>query len=120
MTKKPDDKVVPIDGKKDEEPGMGHNAPNGKELLEYISRIEELEGQKKDLSSDIGDLKKEAAQSGIQTKVLNEILRERKRMATLGKEGWENFQDELEASQEAMGKKYLEPIQMVLTGMEQD
>ena len=56
----------------------GHNAPKKEEVMSFISRIERLNEEKKDLSEDIKNIKKEASEAGITTKCLNEILRQRK------------------------------------------
>ncbi len=69
-------------------PGIGHNgAPgslgvNGAEkLAEYISRVENLEEQKREIAGDISDLMKEIKGQGFDLKAVKRIIRERKRDA---------------------------------------
>jgi uncharacterized protein (UPF0335 family) len=51
----------------------------GDQLKSIVDRIEKLEEQKDDISSDIKEVYSEAKANGFDTKVLRKIIRERKR-----------------------------------------
>lgn len=51
---------------------------SAKVLLSYVERIEKLEEEKKDIASDIKDLKAEAKGVGFDMPTLNEMLKLRK------------------------------------------
>lgn len=67
---------------------IGHNSGEGESPWSHISaerlrsllaRIERLEKERKDLSSDIKDIYAEAKAAGFDAKVLRQIIAERKR-----------------------------------------
>lgn len=75
-------------------PGAGHNSKKAtpvseeeikaggvavERLRNIVSRIENLETEKKDLSSDIRDIYAEAKSAGFEPKVLRELIRLRKK-----------------------------------------
>lgn len=68
-----------------EEPAIGHNSDISKEardrLKTIVDRIEHLEAEKKGLSEDVSDIKKEAKGAGFDVAALNAILRMRKKDA---------------------------------------
>jgi uncharacterized protein (UPF0335 family) len=67
-------------------PGPGHNAAKQPEtggiaadrLISIVQRIEKLEQERKDISSDITDIYKEAHSAGFVPKVLRQVVRLRK------------------------------------------
>lgn len=68
-----------------EEAAIGHNSAISKEardrLKSIIDRIENLEAEKKGLSEDISEIKKEAKSAGFDLKALNAVLKMRKQDA---------------------------------------
>ena len=66
-----------IAAKHNSEVKTGHNrvagAPDG--LSAYVARLESLEQQKKDLSEDVRELKKEAKDRGVDPKVLGILVK---------------------------------------------
>ena len=68
-----------------EEAAIGHNSAISKEardrLKSIIDRIENLEDEKKGLSEDISEIKKEAKSAGFDLKALNAVLKMRKQDA---------------------------------------
>lgn len=50
----------------------------GERLLSFIERIERLEEEKKAISDDISEVKREAKGAGFDVKTINKIIRERK------------------------------------------
>ena len=51
-------------------------------LSSFISRIEKLEEQKADISSDIGDIYQEAKSEGFDVKAMKEVVKLRKKDAS--------------------------------------
>lgn len=84
----------------------GHNAPKKEEVMSFISRIERLAEQKKDISEDIKEVKKEASQAGITTKSLNEILRLRKLQRDMGRDAYTEWHDEVEVLTDSLGQAF--------------
>ena len=68
-----------------EEAAIGHNSAIDKEsrdrLKSIIERIENLEEEKKGLSDDIRDIKKEAKGAGFDLAAVNAVLKMRKKDA---------------------------------------
>jgi uncharacterized protein (UPF0335 family) len=67
-----------------DEPGVGHNSGvsiAADRLRSIISRIENLEEERKSLASDIKDIYIEAKSAGFDTKVLKALIRLRKKDA---------------------------------------
>lgn len=66
-----------------EDAAIGHNSAISKEARErlksVIDRIENLEGERKELASDIKDIKAEAKGAGFDVKAINDILKMRKK-----------------------------------------
>jgi uncharacterized protein (UPF0335 family) len=54
---------------------------NKEQLLSFVERIERLEEEKKELSTDIAEILKEAKGQGFDTKVIKEIIKLRKMMS---------------------------------------
>lgn len=55
------------------------NAIAGNRLQSFVDRIERLEEEKANLAADIREVKAEAKGEGFDAKVLNEVLRRRKK-----------------------------------------
>lgn len=51
------------------------------QLLSFVERIERLEEEKKELSTDIAEILKEAKGQGFDTKAIKEIIKLRKMMS---------------------------------------
>lgn len=65
------------------EPGLGHNSGDDKvvvvgEVRALIERIERLEADKADIAQDIKEVYVEAKSRGFNTKMLRQMVRERK------------------------------------------
>lgn len=56
----------------------GHNASAGALLGSFIGEIERLEDQKREIAQRIQEKKREAKRAGLDTKVMNQMLRERR------------------------------------------
>lgn len=56
-------------------------------LASFVQRLEKLDEEKTALSQDISEVKKEAKSAGFDMKVLNEVLKRRKK----GRESTEEF-----------------------------
>ena len=72
--------------------------------LKFIERIERLEEEKKATAADIKEVKIEASEAGIETKVLNEILRDRRKRETLGDEKYDEFTNGVDMLKHALGE----------------
>jgi uncharacterized protein (UPF0335 family) len=60
----------------DENPGVGHNSQIASDrLISLIERIENLNDEKKALSSDIKDIFAEAKSAGFDVKTMREIIK---------------------------------------------
>jgi len=59
-------------------PAAGHNSFSKDQLRSVIERIENLEGEIKDLQSDKSDIYREAKANGYDCKALREIVRMRR------------------------------------------
>lgn len=55
---------------------------NKERLLSFVERIERLEEEKKELTADISEVLKEAKGEGFDTKVIKEIIKLRRMLAT--------------------------------------
>jgi len=62
--------------KADHQPGEGHNSGGfaGEQLHAFVTRIEQLEEEKKSLGEDIKEVYSEAKGSGFDTKILRKII----------------------------------------------
>lgn len=70
--------------KKDKAPAAGDNSANnvaGEELRQFIERIEQLQGEAKDIADDVKEVYAEAKGRGYDTKVLRKVIAIRKRDA---------------------------------------
>lgn len=56
------------------------------QLLSFIQRIERLEGEKSALTADITEVYNEAKGTGFDTKIMRQIVRERKKEANIRQE----------------------------------
>jgi uncharacterized protein (UPF0335 family) len=58
---------------------MGHNSGvSGQRLALFIRRIERLEEEKKNISTDIKEVYSEAASSGFDPKIMRQVVKKRK------------------------------------------
>lgn len=57
---------------------IADNGVSGKELKDFVERVERLEEEKKSLADDIKDLFAEMKGRGFDTKAIREIIRQRK------------------------------------------
>lgn len=57
---------------------IGHNQIAGDRLRSFIERVERLEGEQKALADDKREVFAEAKSAGFDTKIMRQILRERK------------------------------------------
>lgn len=89
------------------QPGRS-NGYDPKIALAFVERIERLEEEKaekaQEYASDIKVVKLEASDAGIQTKTLNEVIKERKARRKMGKEAWNDFQTEIDMLKHALGE----------------
>jgi len=69
------------------------------ELRSIINRIEQLEADKADITADIRTVKKEAARNDLDIKVINTLIRERRKDA----DEVEEFNIVLDAYRRALG-----------------
>ena len=60
---------------------MDNKEQTQEQLLSFVERIERLEEEKKELSTDIAESLKEAKGQGFDTKVIKEIIKLRKMMS---------------------------------------
>lgn len=60
---------------------MDNKEQTQEQLLSFVERIERLEEEKKELSTDIAEILKEAKGQGFDTKVIKEIIKLRKMMS---------------------------------------
>jgi uncharacterized protein (UPF0335 family) len=58
--------------------GLGHNTASAQELMAFIERRENLEGQRKDLGDDVKVVNAEIAASGFVLKAVNAVIKIRK------------------------------------------
>jgi uncharacterized protein (UPF0335 family) len=65
---------------------LGHNSVNGGHLKSFIERIENLEGEKRELSEDIKSIYSEARSNGYDAKIMRKIVAMRKQDATKRRE----------------------------------
>ena len=61
--------------------GIGHNSIASKELQAFISRIEDLEAEKKTIQGDITVIYAEAKAGGFDTPTMRQVVRIRKKSA---------------------------------------
>ena len=58
-------------------PAAGHNSDPAEKLRSLVERIERLNEERKELSSDIRDIYVEAKSAGYDTKVLRQVIADR-------------------------------------------
>lgn len=76
------------------------NTPDGTRLVSYISRIENLEAQKKEIQEDIKDIYVEVKSAGYTPKVVRQLIRER----AMDKQQLEEERQMLEIYRDALGQ----------------
>lgn len=57
---------------------IGHNSVSAERLKSFISRIERIEDEQKDLTADKREIYKEAKSDGFDTKTLRAIIKRRR------------------------------------------
>jgi uncharacterized protein (UPF0335 family) len=85
-------------------PAAGHNsgALDRDQLANLVSRIEELEGQKKDLLEDLKGLYTEAAANGYDKSALKEVIRVRL-MEEEKRHAWEMRRETVDSYRASLG-----------------
>lgn len=76
------------------------NTPDGTRLASYISRIENLEAQKKEIQDDIKDIFTEIKSAGYTPKIVRQLIRER----AMDKQQLEEERQLLEIYRDALGQ----------------
>lgn len=74
-----------------------------------VERIEEIRAQKDELSEKEADIKQEASEAGIKTEVLNEVLKQRKRIRKSGQLEFNEFLDGVSQFNDALAESGIAP-----------
>jgi uncharacterized protein (UPF0335 family) len=58
--------------------GSGHNQSAAERLLKFVQRLEALDEDKRDIATQISEVKKEAKEAGFDVPTINQMVRERR------------------------------------------